>query len=99
MKNQLRFRIILASESEAFAKEREELKAFVESLNDEKSNVCYELVTEEVLQKEGDAGQSFYLLVGEEFPEEESAIFHKVYDRFRETGAPVMYTYFRKKND
>ena len=99
MKNQLRFRIILASESEAFAKEREELKAFVESLNDEKSNVCYELVTEEVLQKEGDAGQSFYLLVGEEFPEEESVIFHKVYDRFRETGAPVMYTYFRKKND
>ena len=99
MKKQLNIRIFLAAEPKTFAQEREELKAFVESLNEEKSNVCYELVTEEVLQKEGDAGQSFYLLVGEEFPEEESAIFHKVYDRFRETGAPVMYTYFRRKKD
>ena len=98
MKKQLNIRIILAAEPEAFAQEREELKAFVESLNDEKSNVRYELVTEEVLQKEGDAGQSFYLLVGEEFPEEESRTFYKVYDRFRETGAPVMYTYFRRKS-
>ena len=97
MSKKLQVRIVLAADAAAFSQERAELRDFVKSLNEEGSSVSYELLTQEALEKEEEAGQSFYLLIGQEFPEEESGIFHKVYDRFCRTGAPAMYTYFHRK--
>ena len=98
MSKKLQVRIVLAADAAAFSQERVELKEFVESLNEEKGSVSYELLTQEALEKEEEAGQSFYLLIGQEFGAEESGIFHKVYDRFRQTGAPAIYTYFHRKD-
>lgn len=97
MSKKLQVRIVLAADAAAFSQERAELRDFVKSLNEEGSSVSYELLTQEALEKEEEAGQSFYLLIGQEFGEEENGIFHKVYDRFCRTGAPAMYTYFHRK--